>query len=180
MINVSIARRYARALLSVALDMDKADTVSVDLKKVVEIHRNSPEIRELFRNPGFSHTQRHDFIDSFSKKAGMDEISQSFLKLLIDRNRTGHIEQIARIYEELADESANRLKALVQTSAPLDSKSRDKLSSALSELTGKTIIIEETTEPSLLGGLVTRVGDRVFDGSLRTQLKSMRKSVITE
>ena len=179
MINVSIARRYARALLAVALQSGRADEVLGELDLTVGAMTESPQVRDLFRSPGFSREGRHAFVAELSKKAGFAEPTISFLKLLVDRGRVEHIEQVTRIYRQLADEAAGRIRAEIFTPRPLDTKSKERLTSAISKITKKKIQLEERVDEDLMGGLVVQVGDRVYDGSLKTQLKRIRETALS-
>jgi F-type H+-transporting ATPase subunit delta len=178
-INVSIARRYARALLAASTELGRADAVLEELETMVKAMADSKDVKGLFESPGFTRQERQGFVEAFAKLARFEQPTVSFLGLLVDRGRTEHIEQIARIYRQLADEAAGRVRALVSSPKPLDAKARESLKAALAKMTGKTIQLEEKVDPTLVGGLVAKVGDRVFDGSLKTQLESIRKAALS-
>lgn len=179
MINVSIARRYARALIAVSLQSGRVDEVLEELETMAKAMSASAEMRDLFHSPGFSREQRHDFLQAFAKRAGFGEPTISFLRLLLDRGRAEHIDQITRIYRQLADEAAGRVRAEVHTPRKLDPKASAGLAAALSRITGRKIQLEEMIDESLIGGIVAKVGDRVFDGSVRTQLERIRKTALS-
>ena len=178
-INVSIARRYARALIAVALEKGRVDEVLAELETMVRTVAGSPELQDLFQSPGFSKKQRLGIIDAFAEKKVFAEPTVSFFRLLVERGRTEHIEQIARIYRQLADESAGRVRAEVHTPRPLEPKDSARLKEALAKITGKKIQLDAQVDETLIGGMVAKVGDRVFDGSVRTQLENIRKAALS-
>src|SRR5262249_62149892 len=101
----------------------------------------------------------------------------NFLRLLVDRQRVGDLGQIARSYRAMVDEKVGRMRATVTSAAPLTDRETKSLRDAIAEMTGRTIVLDARTDPSLIGGLVTQVGARQFDGSLRTQLERMREQL---
>ncbi len=179
MINVSIARRYARALLAVSLEAGRVDEVLRELQVTAEAIAGSSRARDLFQSPGFTREARHALLAELSRSAGHAEPTTSFLKLLVDRGRIEHIEEITRVYEQLADEAAGRIRAEVRTARELDPEAARSLAAAFSRITNKTVEVEQQIDEELLGGLVVKVGDRVFDGSIKTQLEKMREAALS-
>ncbi len=179
MINVSIARRYARALLAVSLESGRADEILAELENMASLLAHSLEARDFFQSPSFTREQRHRFLAKLSKTKSLSEPTISFLKLLVDRGRMEHIEHITRIYRDLADEAAGRARAEVSSPSRLEPAAAKALAGALSRITSKKIQLEENVDENLIGGLVVKVGDRVFDGSLKTQLERVRQTALS-
>ncbi len=180
MINVSIARRYARALLAVATEVNRVDEVMRELDGLVGLMAESPDLRNVMASPGFSREQRQEIFGEVTGGGAVAEPTASFLRLLIDRGRIEHLQQIARIYTEFADEAARRVRAEVFTPRPLELDEVRRLEAALSDIEGnKSIEMTQQIVPSLLGGVVAKVGDRVFDGSLKTQLEKIRQAALS-
>jgi F-type H+-transporting ATPase subunit delta len=97
---------------------------------------------------------------------------------MVDRRRTRALPYVARWLRELADERQGLLRAEVITAAPLSDAYYGRLQSQLETMTGKRVVVDRRTDPSVIGGVVTRIGDRVFDGSLRTRLQSLRDALL--
>jgi len=101
----------------------------------------------------------------------------SFLRLLVDRQRIGDLAQIERAYRTLLDAQVGRVRATVTSAAPLSEQETQRLREAIAAMTGRTIVLDAKTDPSIIGGVVTQVGATQFDGSLRTQLGRMRDAL---
>ena len=150
MIDSSVARRYARALLSLGLDEGRFEQYGEELESVVQAMKQSPELGFLLVNPGYTQQQRQG---------------------------VGDIEQIARVYRALVDQQAGRIRATVTSAGPLSDQDLDRLREAIGRMTGRSIVLESKTDSSLIGGVVAQVGPTMLDGSLRTQLERMRQEL---
>jgi F-type H+-transporting ATPase subunit delta len=101
----------------------------------------------------------------------------SYLLLLFDKGRIGFLNNISEFYQKLADELKGIARASLVSAIELSSETVEKIRSALSKRTGKEVMLEVEQDPELIGGIVTRIGDLVLDGSVKTQLLSMRESL---
>ncbi|NNL78606.1 MAG: ATP synthase F1 subunit delta, partial [Desulfobacterales bacterium] len=110
-------------------------------------------------------------------KLTLSGIMKSFLTLLFDKGRFIYLTNINDFYQRLADELKGITRASLISATQLSSETVDKIRSALSQRTGKDIILEIEQDPGLIGGIVTRIGDLVLDGSIKTQLLNMRESL---
>jgi F-type H+-transporting ATPase subunit delta len=102
---------------------------------------------------------------------------RSFLLLVFDKGRIGFLASINDFYQKLADEVKGIARASLVSASELSSETVEKIRATLSKKTGKDIILEVEQDPSLIGGIVTRIGDLVLDGSIRTQLLNMKESL---
>lgn len=177
MIDSSVARRYARALLSLGLDEGRFEQYGEELESVVQAMKQSPELGFLLVNPGYTQQQRHGAVDAVAKVLKLSPLTANFLRLLVDRQRVGDIEQIARVYRALVDQQAGRIRATVTSAGPLSDQDLDRLREAIGRMTGRSIVLESKTDSSLIGGVVAQVGPTMLDGSLRTQLERMRQEL---
>lgn len=173
---VSISLRYARALHEVASADGLADQVLSELEKLSVAIDASDEFRTLLDSPMFSRKQRRGVLETFGKEQKFSEVTLNFLRVCADRDRGGQLTHIARVYRDIADEAAGRVRASVSTPYPLSKDEQKQLTAALARATGKTIELQTSEDPSLLGGIVAKVGNRLFDGSLKTQLELLRKA----
>ncbi len=175
--NASIARRYARALLEVASAEGAADAAADQLGRLAAAVTGSTELRGVLANPAFDRAQRHAVVAQVAGALGLGATVLAFAQLLVDRARAGDIPEIAERYRELADEHAGRALASIATAAPLPPDLRPALERALSGAVARTVTLRTEVDPNLLGGAVAQVGSLRFDGSLRTQLDSLRKQL---
>jgi F-type H+-transporting ATPase subunit delta len=97
--------------------------------------------------------------------------------LLFDKGRIGYLREIALYYKNLADELKGIVKASITSATQLSSEAVEKIRDALSKRVGKSIVLDVQQDPSLIGGVVTKIGDLVLDGSVKTQLINMRETL---
>lgn len=173
----SIARRYARALLEVAAPNGEADAVASQLDALAAAYTASTDLRSVLFDPAFDRSRRHQVVAELGAKLGLGQTVQNFAKLLVDKDRFRELPAIAGSYGELADELAGRARASVATAAPLPADLAPRLAGALSTALSKKVLLETRLQPSLIGGAVAQVGSLLFDGSVRTQLESLRRSL---
>ena len=177
MIDASVARRYARALFSLGLEEGHHEAYGVELESILAALAQNREAGAFLRNPGYTLQQRHNASDAVAQALELSPTVVSFLNLLVDRQRVGDLQQIARAYRGMVDEKVGRMRATVTSAAPLSERETKNLRDAIAEMTGRTIVLDAKTDPALIGGAVTQVGARQFDGSIRTQLERMREQL---
>jgi F-type H+-transporting ATPase subunit delta len=173
----SVARRYARALLSLGLEEGRPEQYGDQLEQVLETIRANRELRILLENPGYSLPDRQGAIDALASALGLSPLSVNFLRLLLERQRIGDLAQIARIYRAMVDQQAGRIRATVTSARPLGDDQTDRLRDAIGRMTGRSVVLESQTDSSLIGGVVAQVGTTLLDGSLRTQLERLRQEL---
>lgn len=176
----SAARRYARALFGLASDAGEVETVRGELASLAEVLEVSPELRGALFRPLHPAPQRKAALSAVAERLGASAILRNFLQFLIDQRRLIDFETIHAEYERLADEASGRLRAEVVSASPLAEPQLDRLRAVLARRSGRDVAVEVRLDPSLLGGVVAKVGDLVFDGSLRTQLRQLRASLTKE
>ena len=177
MIMGSIARRYAKALFGLAVEQGRVEAWSdalVALQKAVD---GSPDLQDVLSNPVYSKEQRRAIVGKLAAALGLDAEPTSLLFLLAERNRLGYLPAIVRTFGELADLKLGRVRAKVTTAVPLDGAAAQAIADRLSQSTRATVLVDRQVDPALLGGVVAQVGSLVFDGSLRTQLEDLRRTL---
>ena len=111
------------------------------------------------------------------QKLSLSPLVASFLRLLVDRHRLAEIGAIARSYGEMLDEKVGRVRATVVSAKPLTDEELRGVREVLSAATRRTIVLDSRSDPKIVGGLVTEVGAKMWDGSIRTQLERMRREL---
>ncbi|MBZ4420450.1 ATP synthase F1 subunit delta [Myxococcus sp. RHSTA-1-4] len=179
MANVSIARRYARALLDVASEAGRIDAVAEQLTAFASAFAKNAELSDVLLNPAYTRPQRSQVVEGVMKAfpGGVDPVLASTLRLLVDRNRLAYLADIARLFGDMADARAGRVRGRVTSAAPLAPDALASLQQTLQQLTQRNVILETRVDPSLLGGVSAQVGSILYDGSLRTQLEEMRREL---
>jgi len=173
----SVARRYARALLSLGLEEGRPEQYGEELERVVETIRANRELRILLENPGYSLPDRQAAIDALASALTLSPLSVNFLHLLLERQHIGDLPHIARIFGAMVDQQAGRIRATVTSARPLGEDQVDRLRDAIGRMTGRSVVLEPQTDSSLIGGVVAQVGTTLLDGSLRTQLERLRQEL---
>jgi len=176
----SLARRYAKALLEIGVQQQTYDALGKELDRAADTLRSSPELRNALENPVFSLEKRKLIMDELARRLALSKTVRNFIMLLLDKGRIAALPDIARAHRTLVDEHAGRVRATVTSARPLDPMLETRLKTALEKSAGKVVIFEKREDPAILGGLVTQLGDTVYDGSVRTQLQQLREELLSE
>jgi F-type H+-transporting ATPase subunit delta len=175
--STAAARRYARALFSIARDETRIEDVRREIVAISNVLKESDELSDAILQPLFPSAQRRGVLKDVCQKLGTSGVVTNFCSFLVDQRRMIHFEAICDAYGHLADEAAGRRRARIVSASPLSDAQRSRLRNALTTRTGLQVELEESVDTSLLGGAVASVGGLVFDGSLRTQLEQLRSSL---
>jgi F-type H+-transporting ATPase subunit delta len=175
--NFVIARRYAKALLLIGKEDGNTETYREELAGISELVENEKTLAQAINNPLYNAEGRKKVLESIIEKLGLSGVMKSFLTLLFDKRRFAYLISINDFYQKLADELKGISRASLVSATELSSETVEKIRATLSEKTGKDIILDVEEDPGLIGGIVTRIGDLVLDGSIKTQLLNMRESL---
>lgn len=173
-----VARRYAQALLELGVEEGNLDKLVEELGAIASAWDSSPELRNALENPLVSHAAKRAVMSELCGQIGATTTARHALLLLVDRRRTKALPHIARTLRELADARKGVVRAEVTTAVPLGEAYYARLQAQLEKMTGKRVVVDRVTDPSLIAGVVTRIGDRILDGSLRTRLQSLKDSLM--
>lgn len=169
-----VARRYARALFEEARARGQAERIDADVAVLHEAFTASRELARVFESPVIPREKKKKIIETLF--AGrLQPLTIRFLELLIEKERENLLPAIVAAYRALQDEAQGIVEAHVRTAFPLDEAGARPLVEKLERLTGKKIRLQLQQDPSLIGGVVVRVGDTVYDGSVRQQLTALRE-----
>ncbi len=171
------AYRYAKALFGLAQDEHRQREVRAEIENLGSMFTNSRELRDALLTPLHPAEERKSALRAIAASASISPLVQNFVSYLIDQRRLIDLDGIVEAYGVFADESEGLVTAEVVSASPLDDRRKDRLRRALSERTGQEVRLEIKVDPALLGGAVAKVGDLVFDGSLRTQLGQLRNNL---
>ena len=177
MVNVSVARRYARALLEASAP-GAVVGIADQLSALADLVASNPALADVIRNPAYSRAQRHGVVEGLIQIFKPDSATlPNFLRLLVDRHRLALLPDIARLFRDMADEKAGRVRGMVVSAIPLDPQSIRQLEQTLSQLVQKQVVLESRVDRGVLGGVSTQVGSVVYDGTLRTQLDDLKRAL---
>lgn len=173
------SRRYATALVKLAVEGGQEEAILAELTAWNTLFAG--EGAELFRvlsSPVFGAEERRAVLGEVAGKAKTSDLLVRFMSLLIDRDRMVGFPDIVRHVTADLDARAGRIRVAVRSAAELDDGMKAELTAAFEKSTGKTVLLETEIDPDLLGGLVARIGSKVYDASLRTRLHDLKHRLI--
>jgi F-type H+-transporting ATPase subunit delta len=170
-------RRYAKALFLLASESSAVPAVRAELDALTALLDENRELANVLLQPLYPVEQRRGVLQGIAEKVSAGPLLRKFYQVLIDHRRLIDIAGIRDEFARLADEQNGVKRAQVRTARPLTDAQVDRLRRALGARFGGDVALEVTVEPELLGGVVAQVGDLVFDGTLRTQLRQLRASL---
>ena len=168
-----VARRYAQALTEEAQKAGSLDAVDADVALVADTLEGSRDLRLALTSPVISHDKKAAILERLFG-GNLSDLTSRFLGLLTSNERDGEIPEILDAYRQLRDERTNTVEALVRSAKPLSPDEVERLKAGLEARAGQTVRMRIEVDPDLIGGLVVRVGDVVYDRSVRHQLDSLR------
>jgi F-type H+-transporting ATPase subunit delta len=174
----SVARRYAKALFDIGADAGTYEALGEELADLAALYQSSVELRQTLMNPIFKPSEKRAILEKILPQVTPSQVVQRFAMLLLERGRIALLPALARAYRELSDAYAGRVRAVVVSATPLGAGDLDRVRRALEQRTKKKVMLEAEVDPNLIGGLVARVGDLVLDGSVRTQLTTLREKLL--
>ncbi len=170
----SLARRYAKALVALAVEADALDAVGADLDRFARVMAlDDGALRATLTDPSLTLAERKAVLDAVLGRLGLREVVGNFLRLVLDKGRMGAFDDMVRAYGELADERAGRVRAAVITARPIDEALRVAVRDALQGATGRTVLVRYEVDADIIGGMVARVGDVVYDASVAGRLEEL-------
>jgi len=175
--NLAIARRYAKALLLISKEDGQTDTYRNELGGFADLVAQEKSLSAAITNPLYETTGRRNVLQTVIDKLDLTRTMKSFLLLIFDKGRIGFIGSINDYYQKLADELKGVARASLVSAIDLSADTVEKIRVALSKKTKKDIILEVEQDPELIGGIITKIGDLVWDGSIKTQLINMKESL---
>lgn len=175
--NLAVARRYAQALMLIGKEDGEAERYTDELNTFVKLFDGSAELEKAITNPLFDKNDRRRVLAAVLAKTDSSRIIKSFMMLLFDKGRIGFLREICEFYKKLADELKGVVHATLVSATRLSAEATEKIRQGLAKRTGKDIILDVEQNPALIGGIITKIGDLVLDGSVKTQLFNMRESL---
>jgi F-type H+-transporting ATPase subunit delta len=173
-----VARRYAKALLELGSAQGNLEKLVDEIGALAEAWETSADLRNAIENPLVALPAKKALMTELASRLGASDVARNTVLLLIDRRRAKALPYIASALRELADARKGIVRAVVTTAAPLADGYYGRLQTQLEAMTGKKVVVERMTDPTLIAGVVTRIGDRIFDGSLRTRLQTLRDALM--
>jgi len=166
----AIARRYAKALVQLAAEESAVDKFHGELARIEALFSAHPELGSLLSNPAYGIEAKLDTLKELADRLTLSGTIRNFLLLLQERSRMTCLPAIISCYSILADELSGVVRPIITSALPLDDARVAEIKASLEKSTGKKVILTVEIDSSLIGGVVTKIGDKVLDGSVKTQL----------
>lgn len=169
-----VAERYASSLFELALEAGSVEAVGSDLNRVQTMIDGSADLKRLISSPVFSAEEQTKAIAAIVEKAGFKGLVANFLKVVASNRRLFAVPGMVKAYRVIAARHRGEVTAEVTSAHALAAAQETELKAALKSVTGKDVAIAVTVDPSILGGLIVKVGSRQIDTSLRTKLSTLK------
>jgi len=178
MISSAVFARYARALADVAVEMGQAAAVERDLQLYGEIFRAVPDLLTAFDSPAVPRDAKEKLLSELLDRYPVCQISSNFLRVLLGHYRLRYFHEVQRQYVKTVNDRKGIVTAQVRSAALLTGGELTVLRERLARAMGKEVTLEIQADAELLGGLIVQIGSTVYDGSVRSHLEEMRRSLI--
>ena len=176
----SATRQYATALADIAIAQGAANAVTQQLRGFAALYAESADLRNFLSSPAVTREAKHRVIEKLLARVGGNKIVRNFLFVIVDHQRTHLLPEIIAAVQEEIKQREGITEAQVSSAVELSKTQKAEMEFTLERLTGKRVEAKFSLEPSLLGGAVVRLGDTVYDGSLRSRLNNLRARLASE
>ncbi len=176
----ALGRRYAKALLDLARERGEVDPVLRDVGALYEAWRESSELREVLQHPIIPKPALKAVMGALMQRLESTQLVRNTVNLLADKGRLGELDQVLKAMDELAEAETGRVRVEVTSAKPLSDAYYERLTEKLKRVTDREVVLVKKEDPSLIGGVVTRIGDQVFDGSLNNRLSELRETLLAD
>jgi len=170
----SASLQYANALADIALAQGAAEAVNKQLADVGAMYAESAELRNFLTSPAVDRAGKHGVIDKLLARISGSKIIRNFLFVVLDHQRAHILPEIIAAFQEVVRRREGIAEAEISSAIELSAAQKAEFAFTLERLTGKRVEAKYSLDPALLGGAVVRIGDTIYDGSLRTRLNEMR------
>jgi F-type H+-transporting ATPase subunit delta len=177
MIQDTISKKYAKALLELGQEDGKEERYGRDIADLEAFLTGDESLWSWLIGPVGDHKEKYDTLDQILSKTDAPPVIKNFFRLLLDKERLVLIPIIVRSYHRLLDNALGRVRAEIVTASDLTKKDIDELAARLSTAVGKDVVCDITVDPSIIGGIIAHVGGVVFDGSIKTELNTIRDNL---
>jgi len=179
-IGTAIGNRYAKALLSVALEHGTADQAGQELEGLQAWLEENHKVRAFFSLITVEKQEKRKVMLELLPHFGLSTFVDNLMQLLAENGRLHQIDEVVDAYRGVLREHQGILGVDVATAADLEDRERDQIRQAIAAGTGKKIVLEETVDPEIIGGLRYRIGSTLYDGSVKSQLSQLQRSLMKE
>ena len=171
------ARRYARALLDVALQKDAAEALRAELQEMAAVIAAHPDLASLLANPAVSAERKKKLVSAVASRAQASDLLTRLLTLMGERDRLDLLPLVSAAYAKMWNAHRGVVAAEAVSATPLDEAQTRAVAGALGKATGREVDLASRVDPRLLGGMLVRMEGRTYDGSVRARLLALRRTL---
>jgi F-type H+-transporting ATPase subunit delta len=171
----TVARRYAEAMADVAIARNQVEQIDAELRAFAEMLRQSRELAQVFASPVLPQADKSRVLEALIARARPGTFTANLLRMMLTNHRLPLVADVYEQYRRIINERRGVVVAEVTTVQPLAQAEQAQLGQRLQTITGKRVEFQFKTDPALIGGIVTRIGSVIYDGSVRTQLQEIEQ-----
>ena len=175
--NTVIAKRYAKALFAVGKEGNAFAEFTKTLNAMAELFVGMPEVADALTNPLYPVETREKVMEHLLASMQVSQVLGNFFKLLVQKKRANILPDIAAVFQAMVDADNNMCQGTVVSAMELTPELSAKVKATLEKITGKQVVLTAQVDPSIIGGIVAKVGDLVLDGSIKSQLAGLKESI---
>jgi F-type H+-transporting ATPase subunit delta len=169
-----LARRYAKALIDLCAESKNHAVIGKQLETFLETWNHSEELQGVLNGAQATLVNKKEILSKIFARFLFAPTTRNFLFVLLEAQRFDHLGEVVLAFNEMVDAATGRVRATVTSAVPLDKPELARIQTALGRLTKKQVTLDARVDPALIGGVVTTIGNVVLDGSVKTQLESLR------
>ena len=174
MATIATLRDLVDALIETGLESNNLETVISDLKAFFNLLSEDEELKNVLATSAFETEDRKDVVSDICRSAGVTSETKNFLVLVSEFDKFGVLLNSRDVVIRKLEQAAGRLKAEITSVDPLSENELNRIKESLNRATGKEVEISVSIDPSIIGGLITKIGDKVFDNSIKTHLEKIQ------
>ncbi len=174
----TIARRYSAALADVVLQTGDAETVKAELAGWGELFRSNKDLQTVFSNPAITHVNKEKILESLIEKTRPTKTTANFVRVLLQNSRLMNLAEINDRFAAELETRGGLVLAEITSARELPHDERTDFEASLAKLTGKRVKVNYSVDKEIIGGVVTRIGSTVYDGSVKTKLETLKADLI--
>ena len=172
---IAMARRYAEALADVATARNQVDQIDREVRVFAELMKSNRELRDTFASPILSQSNKLKVLEAIIARTTPGQMTANLLRTMLSHYRLHHLPEVYEQFRREMNQRKGMIIAEVTTAAEVGSEEQAKLGRTIEQMTGKKVEFKFKSDPSLIGGMVARIGSVVYDGSVRTQLQEIKE-----
>lgn len=174
----TVARRYGTALADVVVKTGETDVITSELLQWEALLNTNADLHDVFSNPTIAHIRKENLLEKLIEKTRPSKTTANFLRVLLQNGRLTDLAEINEKFASVLEERSGVVSAEITSARDLPDDERSQLKVNLEKLTGKKVKVNFAINGEIIGGVVTRIGSTVYDGSVRTKLENLRQQLV--